>query len=159
MLDVIRDVNTSEFLNGLKFSGMPNHELNLKVGTPVMSVTRLENHVLEAKILTGNNSSQKVLIPRMSHTSSDPRMSFKFERRQFPLIVSYAMTINKSQEQSFSHFGLFLKKPVFSHDQLYVVISRVRSRSVLKILICDKDSNNTCTTNVVYKEVFHNLYM
>ncbi|XP_057795691.1 uncharacterized protein LOC131011831, partial [Salvia miltiorrhiza] len=154
---------------------VPNHELYLKVGTPVMllrnidhanglcngtrlMITRLGNHVLEAKILTGDNVEERVLIPRMTLTPADPRLPFKFQRRQFPLIVSYAMTINKSQGQSLSHVGFFLPKPVFTHGQLYVAISRVRSRSGLKIFISDEDSGDgTTTTNVVYKEVFQNL--
>ncbi|KAL8552333.1 hypothetical protein ACS0TY_001143 [Phlomoides rotata] len=43
---------------------------------------------------------------------SDSRLPFRFQRRQFPLIISYAMTINKSQGQSLSHVGLLLKKHV-----------------------------------------------
>ena len=71
------------------------------------------------------------------------------------------MTINKSQGLSLSHVGLFLPKPVFSHGQLYVAISRVRSKKGLKILIVDKDNQTTTlsssTNNVVYKEVFQHL--
>ncbi|GER55363.1 40S ribosomal protein S24 [Striga asiatica] len=37
---------------------------------------------------------------------------------------SYAMTINKSQEQSLSHVALLLKSPVFSPGQLYMALSR-----------------------------------
>ena len=68
------------------------------------------------------------------------------------------MTINKSQGQSLSKVGLFLRQPVFTHGQLYVVLSRVKSRQDLKILIIDDEcmiSNKT--KNVVYKEVFGNL--
>lgn len=54
-------------------------------------------------------------------------------------MLSYAMTINKNQGQSLSHVCLFLKNPIFSHDQLYVVVSRVTNLNCLKILICDKD--------------------
>ena len=68
------------------------------------------------------------------------------------------MTINKSQGQSLSKVGLFLKHPVFSHGQLYVALSRVQSRDGLKLLILDKDGALTNqTSNVVYKEVFQNL--
>ncbi|KAK6158896.1 hypothetical protein DH2020_006210 [Rehmannia glutinosa] len=174
-VDLLQDVHAPEFLNTIRCSGLPNHELKLKVGTPVMLlrnidhslglcngtrlvVTKLGDHVLEAKILTGNNLGQKVLIPRLTITPSDPRLPFKFQRRQFPLIVSYAMTINKSQGQSLSHVGLLLKKSVFSHDQLYVAVSRVTNHKGLKILTCeDENKCSNKTTNVVYKEVFRNL--
>lgn len=55
------------------------------------------------------------------------------------------MKINKSQWQSLSHVGLFLPRPVSSQDQLYVVVSRVKSKSRLKMLTCDEE-NKTCQT-------------
>lgn len=57
----------------------------------------------------------KVFIPRMTLTPSYARIPFKFQRRQFPITVSFVMTINKTQGQSLSHVGLFLKKSVFTH--------------------------------------------
>jgi len=68
------------------------------------------------------------------------------------------MTINKSHRQSLKQVGIYLLQSVFSHDQLYVAVSRVSSRKGLKILITDE--NGDCidnTTNVVYKEVFQNV--
>ena len=68
------------------------------------------------------------------------------------------MTINKSQDQSLDIVGLYLPTHVFSHGQLYVAISRVTSKSGLKILIHDNENVSTSiTTNVVYKEVFQSL--
>ena len=56
-------------------------------------------------------------------------------RNQFPLIPAFAMTINKSQGQSFKHVGISLANPVFSDGQLYVALSRTRIRKGIKIFI------------------------
>ncbi|KAM3383118.1 hypothetical protein P3S68_008693 [Capsicum galapagoense] len=121
-------------------------------------ITRIGNCVDEAKVLSKNMIGQKVFIPRMSLTPSDLRIPFKFQRGQFPIVVSFAMTINKSQGQSLSHVGLYLKKAVFTHDQLYVALSRVTRRQGLKILTYDDEGEvSNEATNVVFKEVYRNL--
>ncbi|XP_031092244.1 ATP-dependent DNA helicase PIF1-like [Ipomoea triloba] len=149
---VLADVHTPEFLNTIRASGLPNHALTLKVGSPI------GEHVVEGSILAGPNAGTRVLIVRMTITPSDTRLPFKFNRRQFPLMLSYAMTINKSQGQTLSNVGLILRKPVFVHGQLYVAASRISQPNGLKILICnDSKSTLNSTTNVVYKEVFNNL--
>ena len=70
----------------------------------------------------------------------------------------FAMSINKSQGQTLAHVGLYLPRPVFTHAQLYIAVSRVRTRAGLKILIVDDNEKpTTSTVNVVYPEVFQKI--
>ena len=55
----------------------------------------------------------------------------------------------KAQGQSLRYVGIYLPKPVFSHGQLYVAVSREKSFAGLKVFT----SNGRLTQNVVYREV------
>ncbi|KAH0913840.1 hypothetical protein HID58_028286 [Brassica napus] len=49
-----------------------------------------------------------------------------------PLRLSYATTVNKIQGKSLKQVALYLPGRVFSHNQIYVALSRVISREGLK---------------------------
>ncbi|XP_023239126.1 LOW QUALITY PROTEIN: uncharacterized protein LOC111637795 [Centruroides sculpturatus] len=171
-----------EYLNSVRASGLPPHELHLKVGTIIMLlrnlntkrglcngtrlvVMSLRDHVIEAEVLTGSGSGQIILIPRTDLTNNGSDYPFTLKRRQFPVKASFAMTINKSQGQTLDRVGIFLSEPVFGHGQLYVAFSRVRRATDVKIKILKTseqgklipNNNNFFTKNVVYREVYDGI--
>lgn len=165
----------TEYLNSLAISGLPAHNLILKEGVVVMLmrnlnqtlglcngtrmiVTRCLKYCVECEVICGTFVGTRHFIPRIECCPTDSRLPFKLIRKQMPLQICYAMTINKSQGQSLEMVGLFLPKSVFTHGQLYVAISRVTSPTGLKVFIDDEKGNSTCITqNVVFHEVFYNL--
>ncbi|KAF8100722.1 hypothetical protein N665_0218s0060 [Sinapis alba] len=134
-----------------------NQDQGLCNGTRMM-VTRLGNRIVEAQIMTGTEVGEQVLIPRIQLTPMDTIHPFTFNRRQFPIRLCYAMTINKSQGESLNQVALYLPRPVFTHGQLYMAMSRVTSPNGLKILdeTSDMDGEDG-VTNIVYKEIFKDI--
>ena len=118
-----------------------------------MIVTRMWDRVLEVRLIGGEHDGEIALIPHitLTPTSSNADVTFKFKRRQFPVRLAFAITINRAQGQSVAHVGLDLRVPVFAHGQLYVALSRVTARKNIKILL-PHDNYNSRTTNVVYQE-------
>ncbi|GBO04416.1 hypothetical protein AVEN_274664-1 [Araneus ventricosus] len=82
--------------------------------------------IFERQIVSECNCGDVVFLPRVKLAASDVNLPFVLNRRQFPLIPAYTMTINKSQGQTFDHVGIYLDEPVFSHGHLYVALSRSR---------------------------------
>ncbi|KAI9125759.1 hypothetical protein K1719_003177 [Acacia pycnantha] len=154
---IILNVASSGIAATLLPSGNIDQSAGLCNGTR-LQITQLGKNVIKAKALNGTCAGEENLIHRMDMNPSETTLSFKMTRRQFPIIISFAMTINKSQGQSLSNAGLYLPSPIFSHGQLYVVMSRVKNFSGLEILILNKFGKCSNTTiNVVYREVFQNL--
>ena len=144
---------TVEYLNSLSPTGLPNHRLFIKPGMPLMLMrnlnpkmglcngTRLifnkvhKNHLLECTIAGGEHSGRKVLIPRITLRPKDREYPFEWCRRQFPVRVAFAMTINKSQGQTLLKVGVWLNDPCFAH----VCVSRVGSPKNIQFAIRKTD--------------------
>ena len=123
-----------EFLNTLDPGCLPPHKLNIKTGVPLILIRTINppiltngtrcvviqvhgNHLIEAEITTegrGPYLGQRVFIPRIPLTNSDGR-GVPFKRVQFPAKVAFAITINRSQGQTFDHLGCDFVKPPFTH--------------------------------------------
>ncbi|XP_057418957.1 uncharacterized protein LOC130744693 [Lotus japonicus] len=88
---------TSEFLNDFKCSGIPNHAIKLKVDVPIMLIRNIDQaaglcngtrmivnaltkYIIVATVLNRNKMGETTFIPRMSLTSSNFDIPFKFQR-------------------------------------------------------------------------------
>jgi len=88
------------------------------------------------------------------------RAPFTLRRHQFPVRPAFGMTINKAQGQTLKMVDIFLPKPVFTHGQLYVAMSRIGWPEGVKLLVTDgwEDAHENAhadvyTRNVIYTEV------
>ncbi|KAB2620482.1 hypothetical protein D8674_043012 [Pyrus ussuriensis x Pyrus communis] len=154
--------DSPEFLNSISLGGLPPHKLTLKRGAPIMLLRNIDpklglcngtrllcrgsyRNLIDAEILTGQFAGSRVFLPRIPLKSTDTAgLPFELTRKQFPVKLSFSITINKSQDH------------VFSHGQLYVALSRGVSKSTTTVLVKSGSivgQQGVFTRNVVYKEV------
>ena len=151
-----------EYIQSLTPSGMPPHALKLKPGTVVMCMRNMNpaaglcngtrlivKRVINGRLLEATiaGTDKVVFIPRIKLQPTKGEFPFSFTRLQFPVRLSFAMTINKSQGQSMETVGVYLDSPCFTHGQLYVAASRVTSPQGLKIM-----APGGITRNIVFKD-------
>ncbi|KAI8557902.1 hypothetical protein RHMOL_Rhmol04G0046900 [Rhododendron molle] len=156
----------NEYLNSLDPTGLPPFKLELKVGCPIillrniapkdglcngtrMMVVKCGSRIIEVKLLIGEQFGKLAFIPRISLSPSSSDFSFHMTRRQFPVRLAYAMTINKSQGQLY--VALSRCTFIFSHGQLYVALARCTSFDRITVILPEEETDST--TNIVYPEV------
>ncbi|TMX05173.1 hypothetical protein EJD97_001943 [Solanum chilense] len=149
----------TEFLNNLCFLGIPNHDIHLKVGIPVLLlmilnrteglcngtrlvITHLGIWSVSANIISSKNLGSCVTIPGIILSPNEIKSPFKLQSRQLPLATYYAMIINKIQSQTLNQVGLYLPKQVFTHGQLYVAISQIITREGLDFVNVDGETDD-----------------
>ena len=94
-----------------------NQRAGLCNGTRLI-VTSVREWTIEAMIMNGRHTNQTFAIPRITLSLKSNKYPFVLQRRQYPVRVCYAMTINKSQGQTLSTVGIYLKNQ-FSHMVSY----------------------------------------
>ncbi|KAK9501553.1 hypothetical protein O3M35_012258 [Rhynocoris fuscipes] len=115
-------------------------------------IKKISKFILEA-IVPGRTDT--VFIPRIMFKFTVGSLGLEMIRRQFPIKLAYALTINKSQGQTLDCVGIDLRSDVFSHGQLYVALGRIRNSENLRILLPSERiiSGIPFTKNIVIKDL------
>eukprot|EP00976_Prorocentrum_cordatum_P092421 1188932-Prorocentrum_minimum.AAC.1 len=86
---------------------------------------------------------------------------FEWQRRQFPVQVALALSINKVQGQSLELVGIDLTDPCFANGQNYVAASQVGGPKHVRYFIPDATIINGVvsfsTRNVVYPDILRSF--
>jgi hypothetical protein len=146
---------TEQALNSYTNNNVPDHKLILKVGdvcfitrpmkaSGLASNTRVRIKAIREKIIVVKSLDDPISKERLVYV---PRMRFKFAlkgtssfemtRVAFPLRLCYAMTINKSQGQSFEQVLIDYTDDAFSHGHVYVSLSRARYFNKVMLIVRD----------------------
>ena len=159
-----------DYLHELHPAGLPPHRLRVKAGA-VMILTR--NIALDEDLCNRTRvyvlrtfasavevyvlrTGRTHFIPRLTTTSTDESgLPVVLYRTQIPLTYGYALTVHKSQGQSYNdRLGIFLSQPVFAHGHLYVAFSRAGSFEGVRMFMDPSTRHHegtAITTNIVCK--------
>ena len=84
-------------------------------------VKGISNNLLILTPLDSNGPD--ILVPRLPMECTDSKLGIPFIRRQYPILLAYYLTINRSQGQTLDVVGVELPTSVFMHGQIYVSLA------------------------------------
>ncbi len=133
-----------DYIESLQIPGAPPFKLQLKVSGRYMCIRNIDmrrglingtmlellrvgQRFLQCRILNGNCAgSIEILMKCVFSISPEASgLPFTINRRQYPLICAYCLSVHKAQGQSLKKVGLIFESDPFTHGQLYVALSRV----------------------------------
>lgn len=158
-----------DIIHQVEINSWPPHVLSLKPGSvcivlrnisPLLRngtrvvIKRLQQFCILATIVTGPHKGDDVLIPRIKFVDNNlesglPKQIF---RKQFPIRLAWAMTINKAQGQTLAKVWIYLEDQCFAHGQLYVAFSRAVAPQSCCVFTNRQVNDEASATNVVWPE-------
>ena len=74
-----------------------NQSLGICNGTRAI-VKEMFDHFLKLEIITEPFKSKEIFLPKMTITPSDTTLPFQLRRRQFPIQLSFAITVTRNNK-------------------------------------------------------------
>ncbi|PBK70579.1 hypothetical protein ARMSODRAFT_884503, partial [Armillaria solidipes] len=158
-----------DVLNSLTEPGIPMHILTLKVGVlcqltcnfdPSKRLTKnmriiirhMFHHSVEVEtiptvIASEAIASETITLPHIDFHFQPRNLNITVHRKQIPLALAYAVTFNGCQGLTVLWLALDVRRPVFSHGQLYSAATCVPNSSDVLILKAEGDLS-TVTSGV-----------
>lgn len=165
----VKLLSVSEYSQELEFlekSTMVNEKIELKVGAQVMSIVNVEEN---DKLIISNGTQGIVKkfvngLPYVEFENGISRVVGMYTWKchalpccgicQIPLVLSWALTIHKSQGCTLSHCRMNIGNDIFEAGQTYVALSRVKS---LDGIYLDSFNPNKIKVNVKVKQFYESI--
>nr|GEV59532.1 replication protein A 70 kDa DNA-binding subunit B [Tanacetum cinerariifolium] len=168
---VLRFLNDQEIINSVLACATPIKDLESQTNKNTTPNEKQKTNKCPAEGEPGNttmdeNDPANARKRRKELMSNRKRAAAK-DKRSNPSVSSDAFLIDNPLNGNLPPLSLS-NKPLtqiynisafgITHGQLYVALSRVKSKRGLKVVVCDEECNvSKTTTNVIYKEVLHGL--
>jgi hypothetical protein len=170
---ILAGMLTKEVLAKYNHNGSPPHALHLTVGDialVLVTMSKADKITKNTRVLILKITKLSVRVETLSEPVTSftfPRINFKFKlpygnsfrllRRQFPLRLAYAISINKAQGMEGDQIVVNGRVSPFMMGHTYVALTRVTSFKNIAILNTpDQVLDNAPTiVNVVYPELLY----